>query len=314
MNQDVKIKIAFWYHTCGMTQDEIARQLGLTRQKVNAVIGSLREEGIVTVSVRGCEREHLDWEHLLEERFGLQQAIITPAYDSEEIAFFKAANAAAQYLEQIIDDGMTIGVSWGQTLAATVAEMRFARKPGCRVIQLMGAQSMDGMSGKSDHIARLLAEKLDCASYTLYAPVLVSDPMTKTLLLREKSIRRSIDAMAECDIGLFGIGMLDTDAPMCRMGYLSEEDIARLNDDGFCCDVAMNPVRRDGTVSGCFLENRIINASPETIRQMKNAVGVASGVNKAAAVRAVLQSGMLNTLIIDSALAAAVIRDMEELQ
>lgn len=314
MDQDIKTKIAFWYHTCGMTQDEIARRLGLTRQKVNAVIGSLRDEGIVTVSVRGCEREHLDWEHLLEERFGLRQAIITPAYDSESFAFYRVANAAAQHLEQMIEDGMTIGVSWGQTLAATVTEMRFARKAGCRVIQLMGAQSMDGMSGKSDHIARSLAEKLDCPSYTLYAPVLVSDPMTKTLLLKEKSIRRSIDAMAECDIGLFGIGMLDADAPMCRMEYLSGEDIARLNADGFCCDVAMNPVRRDGTVDGCFLENRIINASPDTIRRMKNAVGIASGVKKTAAVMAVLRSGLLNTLIVDSALAAAVIQDMEELQ
>ena len=314
MDQEVKTKIAFWYHTCGMTQDEIARRLGLTRQKVNAVIGSLRDEGIVTVSVRGCEREHLDWESRLEERFGLRQAIITPAYDSAAFAFYKVASAAAQHLEQIIEDGMTIGVSWGQTLAATVAEMRFSRKSGCRVIQLMGAQSMDGMSGKSDHIARLLSEKLDCASYTLYAPVLVSNPMTKTLLLRENSIRRSMDAMAECDIGLFGIGMLDTDAPMCRLGYLSETDIGRLNNDGFCCDVAMNPVRRDGTTSGCFLEERIINASPETIRQMKNAVGVASGANKAAAVMAVLRSGLLNTLVIDSALAAAVIENMEELQ
>lgn len=314
MDQEVKTKIAFWYHTCGMTQDEIARRLGLTQQKVNAVIGSLRDEGIVTVSVRGCEREHLDWESLLEERFGLRQVIITPAYDSAAFAFYKVASAAAQHLEQIIEDGMTIGVSWGQTLAATVAEMRFSRKSGCRVIQLMGAQSMDGMSGKSDHIARLLSEKLDCASYTLYAPVLVSNPMTKTLLLRENSIRRSMDAMAECDIGLFGIGMLDTDAPMCRLGYLSEADIGRLNNDGFCCDVAMNPVRRDGTTSGCFLEERIINASPETIRQMKNAVGVASGANKAAAIMAVLRSGLLNTLVIDSALAAAVIENMEELQ
>ena len=314
MNQDVKTKIAFWYHTCHMTQDEIARRLGLTRQKVNTVIGSLRDEGIVTVSVRGCEREHLDWERLLEERFGLSQAIITPSYDSAEFAFYKAANAAAQHLEQIIEDGMTIGVSWGQTLAATVAEMRFSRKPACRVIQLMGAQSMDGMSGKSDHIARLLAEKLDCPGYMLYAPVLVSDPMVKTLLIRENSIRRSMDAMAQCDIGLFGIGMLDTDAPMCRMGYLSEADIRRLNDDGFCCDVAMNPVRRDGTTEGCFLEERIINASPDVIRQMKNAVGVASGAGKAGAVMAVLRSGLLNTLVIDSALASAVIRDMEELQ
>lgn len=314
MEQDIKIKIAFWYHTCGMTQDEIARRLNLTRQKVNAVIGTLKDDGIVTVSVRGLERLHLEWEHLLEERFGLQRVIIAPVDDNAAFAFYKVANAAAQYLEQAITDGMTIGVSWGRTLAATVQEMRFARRSGCRVIQLVGAQSMDGESAKSDSIARALAEKLDCPGYMLYAPVLVSNPMTRTLLLEEMSIRRSMEAMAQCDIGLFGIGMLNEDAPMCRMGYLSNEDLHRLNAEGFCCDAAMNPIRRDGTVDGCFLEERIINANPETIRKMKNAVAVASGVGKAEAVKAVLRSGMMDTLIIDSALASAVIRDMEELQ
>ena len=59
---------------------------------------------------------------------------------------------------------------------------------------------------------------------------------------------------------------------------------------------------------------RKLGIPPETIRKMKNAVAVASGVGKAQAVQAVLRSGMMDTLIIDSALAAAVIRDMEELQ
>lgn len=314
MDHKTKVKIAFLYYSAGMTQDEIARRLRLTRQKVNAVISHLREDGIVTVSIRGVESECVDLEAAIEERFGVDRVIVAPDYGDPTLNFLKVAGTAAQYLDETIQSGDTIGVSWGRTLAATVTEMRFSRKPGCRVIQLMGAQSMDGMSGKSDHIARSLAEKLDCPGYTLYAPVLVSDPMTKMLLLRENSIRRSMDAMAECDIGLFGVGMLNTDAPMCRMGYLSERDIGRLNDDGFCCDVAMNPVRRDGTTDGCFLVERLINASPDVIRQMKNAVGVASGVEKAAAVTAVLRSGLLNTLIIDGALASAVIRDMEELQ
>ena len=69
MEQDIKTKIAFWYYSCGLTQEEIARRLSLTRQKVNAIIGALKEDGIVTVSIRGCERDYPEWEHFLEEHF-----------------------------------------------------------------------------------------------------------------------------------------------------------------------------------------------------------------------------------------------------
>ncbi|MBQ7935724.1 MAG: winged helix-turn-helix transcriptional regulator [Clostridia bacterium] len=312
MDQDLQTKIAFWYYTCGITQDEIAKRLKLTRQKVNSIIGSLKEDGIVAISIRGCERKHLEWEHLLEQRYHLQQVIITPDYGSEELSFFKVANAAAQYLEQSISDGNTIGVSWGRTLAAAVGEMRFLKKSECRVMQLMGVQSMDGFPMKSDDIVRSLSVKLDCPSFMLYAPVLVSDPKTKELLLNEKSIRCSMEAMEQCQIGLFGIGVLNEDAPMCQMGYLSKEDVRQLNEQGFCADIAMNPIRQDGTTDGCFLENRIINASPQCIRRMENAIGIASGPQKANAVLAVLRAGLLNTLIIDCGLAEKIIKIMEE--
>ena len=38
MREDVYIKIAYWYYTLGMTQDEIAKRLSFTRQKVNQII------------------------------------------------------------------------------------------------------------------------------------------------------------------------------------------------------------------------------------------------------------------------------------
>ena len=66
MNQDVKTKIAFWYHTCGMTQDEIARRLSLTRQKVNAVIGSLRDEDFASVSIDDYASAYRAVEHLID--------------------------------------------------------------------------------------------------------------------------------------------------------------------------------------------------------------------------------------------------------
>ena len=53
MNRNLYVKIAYWYHTLGMTQDEIAKRLSYTRQKVNQIINSLPDMGIVTLNIHG---------------------------------------------------------------------------------------------------------------------------------------------------------------------------------------------------------------------------------------------------------------------
>ena len=84
MREDVYIKIAYWYHTLGMTQDEIAKRLSFTRQKVNQIINSLVDLGIVNISIQGYERDNIELECRLEDRFGLKQAVIATDYGERD--------------------------------------------------------------------------------------------------------------------------------------------------------------------------------------------------------------------------------------
>jgi len=253
------------------------------------------------------EQTHADWEELLERMFGLSRVIIADDYGDPAISFWKVANAAAQYLDETIQSGDVIGVSWGRTLGATIREMRSVRKCNCSVVQLLGTQSMDGFPVKSDDMVRALANKLDCPTCMLYAPAIVSKPETKIMLLQERIIQHAFERMNACNIGIFGIGELTEDAPMYKMGFISKSELEALRADGFCADIGMNPVRPDGSYDRCFLETRLLNANVDCIRQMKKTVAIASGREKATAVAAVARSGCVNTLILDSTLAEQVI-------
>ena len=55
MKRNLYTKIAYWYYVLGLTQDEIARRLGFTRQKVNQLLSALREQDVVHITVRGFE-------------------------------------------------------------------------------------------------------------------------------------------------------------------------------------------------------------------------------------------------------------------
>lgn len=306
MNRNLYVKIAYWYYTLGMTQDEIAKRLSFTRQKVNQIINSLVDLDVVSINIHGYERDNVELESKIEERFGLKEVMIASDYGERDTAIYKVTNVAAQYLDENLQNGQIIGVSWGRTLAEVVNQMTFKRKSECRVVQLMGAQNIEQMVEKSDEIARGIANKLDCPSYMLYAPVVVEHAETKRCLLKERSIKASYELMSKCDVALLGVGELTERSTMCTRGYITKTDIRILREQGFVGDIAMNPVRKDGSFDDCPLSERLLNAEPKCLKDVPNTVLVACGEQKVEAIQAVLCSGVINTLIIDEATARQV--------
>lgn len=306
MKRNLNIKIAYWYYTLGMTQDEIAKRLSFTRQKVNQIINSLVDLDVVTINIHGYERDNIELEGKIEERFGLKEAIVATDYGEKDTAIYKVANVAAQYLDETIQQGYIIGVSWGRTLAEVVDQMTFKRRSECRVVQLMGAQNIERPVEKSDEIARGLADRLDCPSYMLYAPVVVEHAETKKWLLKERSIKASYELMKKCNIAVLGVGELTEKSTMCTRGHITPDDIRILREQGFVGDIAMNPVRLDGSYDECPLTDRLLNADMECLKNIANTVLVACGEEKVEAIRAVLCSGCIDRLIIDETTARQV--------
>ncbi len=299
------VKIAHWYYTLGLTQDEIAKRLALTRQKVNQIINSLVDVGIVTIRVNGYEDRNTYLEGFLEQKYNLKQAIVVNSFEGEEQEriFKEVTNAAAQHLERIIQSKSKIGVSWGETLSATISHMQYQNRPNCRVVQLIGAQNMREDALKSDEIARLMADRLDCPCSILYAPVLVDNPQTKSMLMKERKIQRIFEQMASCDIALVGIGELSEDATICEKGLLDQEEIKALREQGFCADICINAVKEDGSGEGSCIADRIVGADLQILKKIPNVVAIACGVKKRDAIISALKSGCIDTLIVDRGVA-----------
>lgn len=310
MNRNINIKIAYWYYGLGMTQDEIAKRLSFTRQKVNQIINSLVDQNIVSIKIHGYERDNIELETKIEEKFHLKEVIVVTDYGDADTVVKKVANVAAQYLDEIIQQGDIIGVSWGQTLAEVVEQMAFKKKSNCKVIQMMGAQNIEQPVEKADEIARGMAEHLDCPSHMLYAPVIVGHAETKKWLLKEKSIKASYRMMEKCNVALIGVGDLSYESTMYKRGYLTKEDIEELRNEGFVGDVSMNPIRKDGSYENCPISDRLLTADIECLKNINNTIAVASGVNKTEAIRAALLTGCVDTLIVDETTARKILEEV----
>ena len=304
-NQKLYTKIAHWYYTLGLTQDEIAKRLCLTRQKVNQIIHSLVDMGIVSITVNGYEDRNLMLEEYLETQFSLKQAIVINSYEDEnEERIFKAVTeAAARHLERIIQSKSIIGVSWGTALTSTIGQMQYKRRPECKVIQMIGAQNMNEDALKADEIVRLLADRLDCPSYMLYAPVIVDNPDTKKALMQERYIKKAFDYMRTCDIALVGIGELTEEATICKKGLLQKDDIISLRHQGFCADICINAITAEGSSKNSCIADRVIGADIQLLKSIPNVIAIVSGMQKKDAVIGALKSGCIDTLIIDNRIA-----------
>ncbi len=307
------IKIAHWYYNMGLTQDEIAKRLSFTRQKVNRIINSLSDLGIVTIKVNGYEQGNLKYETLLEEYFDLRQVIVAESYGELDNYLPALASVAAQYLDQAIEARMTIGVSWGITLAETIKRMSFKKRHDAVVVQLLGVQNMKKEVLKSDEIARALADRLDCASYMLYAPVVVDHSATKDCLMKEKSVQKSFEYINQCDMVIAGIGQLSELSTMHRRGLLTLEDLDQLKAENFVGDICVNPVRMDGSFDQASIRKRIISVEMETMKRIENVVAIAGGQDKVNAIIAVLKSGCVNTLIIDDETAGQIVKKIKRI-
>ena len=307
MKRNLEIKIAYWYYTLGLTQDEIARRLSMTRQKVNQMIRSLESQGIISISIHGFERDHIALESRLEEQFNLNEVLVVSDYGEKETAIYRVANVAAQYLDEIITQGMRIGVSWGRTLSRVISELPYHSRPDCSVVQLLGARNTAISSEKSDEISRNLANRLDCPCYMLYAPAIVNHPETRTWLMREENIRQSFELMQQCDLALVGVGELTDTSTLVKGGYVSAAEAEQLKESGFSADMNMNLICQDGTTRDNPFESRIMAADLDCLRQIRNTVAVAAGETKAEAAAACFRTGAVNTAIIDESLARRIL-------
>lgn len=306
-NDKTLIKIARWYYILGLTQDEIAKRLSTTRQTVNKMINSLEDKGIISIKINGMDDNNIALESYFEDEFELKQVIIADVFAKQD-SLQEVAYAAAEHITSIIEPTSIIGVSWGETLSLTVGNMRYEKHQGCKVVQLIGVQNFDYKMYKTDQIALSLSNKLDCPSYMLYAPAIVDNPEVKRLLLEEKAVQSTLRLIAQCDIALVGIGQLNMNATMCKQGFFSSREIDHLHTDGFFGDVCVNPVRRDGSWDHCFLHNRLINTSIESLQKISNVVAIASGEDKAEAILSCLKTKCINTLIIDQFVAKKIMR------
>lgn len=299
-DERLMVRVSELYYNQGYGHKEIGDQLGLSRPTVSRLITNAREHGIVRIIIADVDgRNHMELEQQLEAKFGLKAAVITDSYSESTVQKQELGRAAAKYLERILQNGNTVGVSMGSTLSYIAPYITADFFTRIRVVPMVGGVGKANMSWHSNSLSEALARALGGESLALHAPAMVSRLQTKAELLREESIASVLNIASKLDVALNGIGAPDEASTVIATGYFDKRMMNDFDKYNICGDISMNFYDKNGNLSLYEHNNRVIGVSIHTLRNTQWSIGIAGDLRKADAIRGALAGKYINVLITD---------------
>lgn len=304
---DDAARAGWLYYIGGMTQDQIARELGVSRQRAQRLVSRAIAERLIHVRlehrVSGC----LDLEAAMTRRFGLRLCRVAPSLGVGIDPVRSIAPTAAAEMERVLrsPDPLVIALGTGRTLRATVEELTSMECEQHRIVSLNGNISPDGSATYYDVITRM-ADRIRAPHFPMPLPVVVQSMEERDLFHGTKPIQRVMKLARAADITFVGVGQMTDDAPMMKDGFITPAQLALFQTLGAAGEVA-------GWIfddAGQYLEDRIdlpVASVQVTAAKGQLVVAIAGGQTKVAALIAGLKGRIFNGLITDESTAKSLL-------
>lgn len=290
---------AVWlYHVEGITQNDIAQQLGINRVMVVRLLADARRRNEVRVTVSAPLAELTDLERRVETAYGVKRVIIAPFADPEEDPVRVIAAAAGNFVSGLMKSGMTVGVGWGRTLYNSLPFIGGETLENFRVVSLLGGIAAARRFNPAE-FAWQFAELFQGEGFLIPAPAVVDSPETKHALLERCGLAAIFEMASNLDVALLSVGGISTLTTSYRTGYITEADRRSLIEAGAVGDVLYNFIDEDGTPVAHDVNERVISADLQHLRRCPERVLISGGKEKRIALKAAMKTLSPTTLITD---------------
>jgi len=295
----------------GLTQSEIAKKSNVSNTIISRKIKKGIEHRLVDYYFQDETAYTVNLEKQLEERYQLDEVIVTPAYKrSPEMIEYEVSKAAAFHLLSQIEHVSKIGLTWGGTIWRFISAVPHQSHPNLCIIPLCGGIGSTNLELHSNSLAFELAERFSCDYTSLYAPAIVSSEELKAQLEQMDSISTVLKRGREVDMAFVGIGGIHPETSiLSKLGYINKTEYSQLKKQGAVGDIGCMFFDKSGNEVVSDFNKKVVAVELANLREIPDVVGIACGVHKAEAVKGCLNGKYLNTLIIDSQLANQLLED-----
>lgn len=296
--------VARRYYLEQRSRVQIAEELGLSRFQVGRLLERARETGLVRIEIGLPDDLEMDLSVQLQDRFGLRYCAVTQAPDdSLQLLRSSVGQAATSLLQEIVTDRDVVGISSTRTLMGLPdLEDGFSR---CAVVQITGAVSRIDAWDVMEAVRRFTRAGGGPA-YLYYAPMVCPDDSGPDTYRKQPDFVRCQQLFRELTVCAIGIGAWgDELSTVYEAASAHDRETAR--DLSVCAEVVGLLLDDQGRTVQTPIDERMIGISEAELRSVPTRIGIAFDARKSAAVRATLKSGLINGIVIDRALAEAVL-------
>lgn len=297
------------YYEEEMTQNEIAKQLGLSRVKVYRLLKQAKAENVVQITIDWPLKRNPELEQLLKQTFGLKEALVLKTISpTSPLTLQHLGKLGAHYLERVLTDGSTMAVCLGRSTYEVIHAISPNFQAKVRVAQAMGSMPFAVRELDSATLARQLAQKLGGEVLYLSSPLMVDSTEAAEILRRQREIKRTLTAARQADVALLGIGNLDpATSGFVKAGVISPKELTALVADGAVGDVAGQIFTITGELHPCSYNQRVIGVTFEDLCQIPTTIAVAMGPEKVKAILGCLRTCIIKVFCTDDQTASEVL-------
>ncbi|WP_062762828.1 sugar-binding transcriptional regulator [Falsirhodobacter sp. alg1] len=303
--RDAAARAGWLYYAGGRTQDQIATEMGISRQRAQRLVSRAMSEGLIRVRLEHPIAACMSLESALRDRFGLKEVRVAPSLGADDPRAI--AGAAADLFETVLmrPEAQVIGLGTGRALSAMAAEIPRTEYARHTLVSLIGNIANDGLASYFEVIMRI-ATRINAPHYLMSAPVLTETVAECETFLGLRALRGVRDMGCSADIAFVGVGQMGPDAPLRQEGFLTESELLALQKTGAVGELLGHVYDENGNYIKNSLTERMTAVRLE--RDMTRlTIGVASGMKKIPALRGALAGELLSGLVTDEATATALL-------
>lgn len=298
------VEVAEMYYEGGLTQDAIARHLGVSRPLVSRLLAQAREQGIVTIQIKSPFVNNYFLMDQLRERFGIQGGVVVPEGGSDALTDRQVLNGAAGFLREAAAGIHTLGLGWGGAVDGLVGRLEELKFPACSgvVCPLIGAGDFSLRGYHPNELVRVFSEQTGYAPQYLMAPSFPASAQEMDLFRNTENhagVSALWDALDAAVIAVDSHPSVPDQATATRFGTRLAERRAVGNLLSYFYDA-----------EGGFVEGEndyAIRISLEQLRRVKQVVALSLAGAGVTALAGALRSGLVTHLITDERTAREIV-------
>lgn len=308
METDELTRLATLYYVDGLKQEDLAKHFSISRATVGRMLKRAQELGIVEIRVRHHPQDTRQLEQELIDRFHIERAIVSINHKDQDKQRELLAGLVASHLDRILVNDNIVAVGMGRNVSAISEHAISSTQRSLTFVCAIGGSYRGGEAMNADHICRRLVARLGGESETLYAPALVSDSKVWESLLANDTVKQTLDKARRANVALIGIGDLNEESNMVRMGWFTQQEIAEARRHGAVGDMmGYDFIDMYGNLADTQIRARVIGLALSDLDRIPNVIAIASESTKTTAVLGALRTGVINTLATTELIARSIL-------